>query len=571
MFDEKFLTELTEKNDIVDVVSQYVTLGKKSGSNRFGLCPFHNEKTGSFAVNTVGQYYHCFGCHKGGGVINFIMDIEGLSFPEAVEFLAKRVGMTVPEQTQSKEGEKRNRLYALNKEAALYYVEMLKSPEGEIARKYIQTRRLSPAIVKTFGIGFAPNSWNALRDAMHAKGYSDFEMFDAGLLKKSDKGSFYDAFRNRLMFPIVDIKKNVLGFSGRTLGDDGAKYLNSPDTAIFKKGDNLFGLNIAKKSHDDFMLLVEGNVDVVMLHQAGFDSAVAALGTALTNEQARLISRFKDQVVLAYDNDTAGHKASQKAIEIFQKLDIKTKVLRIDGAKDPDEYIKTKGATAFRNLIEKSENQMDFRLQNILSKYDLTQTEGKIDYLKEATRVVASLPDKIAREVYARKVAEKCEVQPDSVINQVELVRRSLIKTAWKKEEHNVQNVSQNTQPHDRSLRYDNLESAVAEEGVIRLMYLDPSIHCDLKAEEFTSPVLGHLYEVLSKSENRSLPVLSAELQPEEVSLLVELQSKPEDLSVSGTAMKDYISKIRKSAETDMDLRELANKLKNEGKGYVGK
>ena len=375
---EKFIQDLVDRSDIVDVVSGYVRLSKRSGANMFGLCPFHSEKTPSFSVSPDKQIYHCFGCGKGGGVISFIMEIENLSYPEAVAFLAKRAGMQMPEETDSAEGRKRARMLALNKDAARWFYAQLSQPAGAPAVAYIQKRGISPAMVKNFGLGAAPDTWDGLRDAMREKGYTENELFDAGLVKRGRQGGFYDAFRNRLMFPVIDVRGNVIGFSGRILGDGEPKYLNSPETLVFNKSRNLFALNLAKKSKSGYIILSEGNIDVVSLHQAGFDSAVASLGTSLTPEQARLISRYTNEVIIAYDNDGAGLKASQRAIGIMEKLDIKVRVLRMNGAKDPDEYIKTKGPEAFRKLLEGSENQMDYRLRAIREKYDLSVTEQKI-------------------------------------------------------------------------------------------------------------------------------------------------------------------------------------------------
>ena len=283
-FSESFLTELVERNDIVDVVSGYVRLSKKSGSNMFGLCPFHSEKTPSFSVSPDKQIYHCFGCGKGGGVINFIMEIENLGFRDAVEFLARRAGMQMPEEENDKESQKRARMLALNKDAAHFFYEQLYSPAGRPGLEYMQGRRIGRAAATNFGLGFAPDTWDSLRNAMKAKGYTDFELFDAGLVRKGKSGGFYDTFRSRLMFPVIDVRGNVIGFSGRIIGDGEPKYMNSPETLVFNKSRNLFALNLAKKSKSGYIILSEGNIDVVSLHQAGFDSAVASLGTSLTPE-----------------------------------------------------------------------------------------------------------------------------------------------------------------------------------------------------------------------------------------------------------------------------------------------
>ena len=578
-FSESFLTELTERNDIVDVVSGYVRLGKKSGSNMFGLCPFHSEKTPSFSVSPDKQIYHCFGCGKGGGVINFIMEIENLSFPEAVEFLAKRAGMPIPEEENDRESRKRSRMLSLNRDAARFFYAQLSTPQGGSARDYMAKRRIGPATAKNFGIGFAPDTWDSLEKAMREKGYTDFELFDAGLVRKGNKGGYYDTFRNRLMFPVIDVRGNVIGFSGRILGDGEPKYMNSPETLVFNKSRNLFALNLAKKSKSGYIILSEGNIDVVSLHQAGFDSAVASLGTSLTPEQARLLSRYTNQVIIAYDNDGAGIKAAQRAIGILEKLDLKVKVLRMSGAKDPDEFIKLKGADAFRNLLESSENQIDYRLRSVTDKYDLSVDEQKVEFLKEASDLVARLPGSVERQVYAMRVASMSGVSADVVTKEVERRRKKLVNQASRSEERQQSRPERQLQPEEKALRYEDPSSAAAEEGVIRLLYLDPALarNAELPApEEFSSPALGHIYSVLrdkiDRGETPSAATLGGALDGQEMSLLVRLLQKPELLSKGDRALADYIKRIRERKEQGKqvsDLRALADKLR-ETKGYEG-
>ena len=473
---EAFLQELVERNDIVDVVGSYVRLTKRSGSNQFGLCPFHSEKTPSFSVSPDRQIYHCFGCGKGGGVINFIMEIENLSFPEAVEFLAKRVGMTMPEQEDNREAKKRRRLLDLNRDAARFFYSCLSVPEGAPARDYMAKREITPATAKRFGLGFAPDTWDSLIKAMRELGYSEYEMFDAGLVRKGKNSGHYDTFRNRLMFPVIDVRGDVIGFSGRILGDGEPKYMNSPETLVFNKSRNLFALNLAKKSKSGHIILAEGNIDVVMMHQAGFDSAVASLGTSLTPEQARLISHYTKEVIIAYDSDGAGKKAAQRAIGLLDKLDVKVKVLSMSGAKDPDEYIKTKGADAFRNLLDKSENHIDYRLQAVTDKYDLSVDEQKVAFLKEASDMAARLSGAVERQVYSMRIAKMAGVSDDVVIQEVERRRKSLTRAATRRDAKSQAHPEKQFQPVEKEFRYENPESAAAEEGIIRLLYLEQGI-----------------------------------------------------------------------------------------------
>lgn len=576
---ESFLRELVEKNDIVDVVGEYVSLTKRSGSNRFGLCPFHSEKTPSFSVSPDRQIYHCFGCGKGGGVINFIMEIENLSFPEAVAFLAKRVGMQMPAESDDRDARRRRRLLDLNRDAAKFFYSCLSKPEGKPALDYMAARQIQPSTAKRFGLGYAPDTWDSLITAMKALGYSEYEMFDAGLVRKGKNGGHYDTFRNRLMFPVIDVRGDFIGFSGRILGEGEPKYMNTPETMVFSKSRNLFALNLAKKSKSGHIILAEGNVDVVMMHQAGFDGAVASLGTSLTSEQARLISHYVNEVIIAYDNDGAGKKAAQRAIGLLEKLDMKVKVLALAGAKDPDEYIKTKGADAFRNLLEKSENHIDYRLQAVTDKYDLSVDEQKVAFLKDASDLVAHLSGPVERQVYSMRIADMAGVSADVVAQEVERRRRRLIKSAQRTDARSASHPERQFQPKDKQLQYEDPESAAAEEGIIRILYLDQGL-CRGKelpdAEDFSSPALARIYSALKeKFENGgiiSMAALSAVLLPQEVSLLASLLQKPEALRNGDRALADYISRIKHRKELSSssdDLRQLASKYK-ETKGYEG-
>ena len=570
----------------------------------FGLCPFHSEKTPSFSVSPDKQIYHCFGCGKGGGVISFIMEIENLSFPEAVAFLARRANMPLPEQEDTRESKKRSRLLALNRDAARFFYEQLNSPVGERAREYMARRGISKTTAVNFGLGCAPDAWDALEKAMREKGYTDYELFDAGLIKKGRNGGWYDSFRDRLMFPVIDVRGNVIGFSGRILGENGPKYLNSPETPVFNKGRNLFALNLAKKSKSGYILLTEGNIDVVSLHQAGFDSAVASLGTSLTAEQARLISRYTDRVVIAYDNDAAGQKAAQRAIAILEKLDLKVRVLQMSGAKDPDEFIRLKGAEGFERLIEGSENQTEYLLAQIAKKYDLktdaqkldylreaeseNQTEyllaqiakkydlktdaQKLDYLREAEELLARRPSAAEREIYCRRIAAEVGISPQVLIGEVDSRRKRILRRAEKTEGRG--SPERGSQPAERQLRYDDPASAVAEEGVIRLLYLEPELASSPRLpapEEFSSPELGHIYTVLldrlRAGRAVTADVLGGELESAEVSQLVSILQKPEVLASSSRALDDYINRIRerrRAKEQGLDPMQIYQQRKKE-------
>jgi DNA primase len=414
---------------------------------------------------------------------------------------------------------------------------------------------------------------------MHEKGYTDREMFEAGLVRAGKKpGSYYDTFRNRLMFPVIDIRGNVIGFSGRILDDGEPKYMNSPETLVFNKGRGLFAINLAKKSKAGYIILAEGNVDVVSMHQAGFDSAVASLGTSLTPEQARLIARYTDQVVIAYDNDAAGQKAAQRAIGILEKLDIKVRILRMTGAKDPDEFIKKNGPEVFRSLLEQSENHIDFRLKTVQDKYDLKRDEERVAFLKEGAGLIASLPNQLERKVYSLRVAQLAGVDASAVEDEVNRLRKRLLSREKKQYERTELSPAKQFQPRDRAVRYENVRSARAEQGVISLMFQDPQLfrgEPPVRAEEFSAPTLAHLYAVLLErlqaGDTLELPLLAGRFSPEEMSLLTELISAPEIGPVSREkALADYIDVIRteqNKAADQQDLRAAAEKYRKT-KGY---
>ena len=574
-FSQDFLQELSDRNPIEDVVGEYVQFTKRSGQNLFGLCPFHSEKTPSFSVSPSKQIYHCFGCGKGGSVINFIMEIENLSFPEAVEFLARRAGMKVPEQQSDPGKPRRDRLYALNRDAARFFYEQLSTPAGAAAADYMLRRGIKPSTARRFGLGCAPESWDALCSAMKEKGYTERELYDAGLVRRGKKGGVYDAFRGRLMFPVIDVRGNVIAFSGRALGDVEPKYLNSPETPVFSKSHNLFGLNLAKKSKSGYIILVEGNIDVVSLHQAGFDSAVASLGTSLTPEQARLISRFKQEVVIAYDADEAGKKAAQRAIGILEKLELKVRVLTVRGAKDPDEFIKAKGPEAFQNLLAESENHVEYRLEAVRGKHDLGTDEGKVAYLKEAAGVIAELPDRAAREVYAMRAASQCGVSAEAVLDEVKQIRRRRSAAARRQTEREELRPLRMSQPREREIRYKDPRSAAAEEGVIRLLNLDPSLFrgVELGEADFSAPELWRIYSALRRRADEgaglSPAAMSGELTPEEFSLFTSIIQKPESTANGPRALADYIAVMRAGSEPEGDLLALQDRMKKT-KSYGG-
>ncbi|MBP3314037.1 MAG: DNA primase [Oscillospiraceae bacterium] len=579
-FPASFLDELSARNPIEDVVGQYVSLTRKS-SNLFGLCPFHSEKTGSFSVAPEKGIYYCFGCHKGGGVVNFIMEIENLDYPDAVRFLAKRANMEVPEDESYRNRYKsQERLKNLCLEAARFFRSQLTTPEAQVARDYLNKRGLSIDTVKKFGLGYAPNAWSALKDAMSAKGFSWEEMIEVGLaVKHPTKNSVYDYFRNRLMFPIIDVRGNVIGFGGRVLDDSKPKYLNSPETVIFNKRRNLFALNEAKKSKEKFIILTEGYMDAIALHQYGFDCAVASLGTAFTEEHAQLLAKYTEKVILTYDGDEAGQSATRRAIPMLEKAGLTVKVLQMQGAKDPDEFLKTYGPDAFRSLLNKSENQAEYHLRSIQKKYDLTKDDQRVAFLKEAAKFIATLRNAVEREIYGHRAAEAAGVNPETIKIEVDKAYRRQEEIRRKKQETQDLSATQSRQPAYRGIRYDNVRSAMAEEGLLRMLYQEPSLFTQvhLTQEQFSSSLLGRAYLAFRTQQEEGREVsfssLGEEFTKDEIAHLSSVLQKNRE-SVSEQALQDYIMVIhaeyqKRLPSGEAQLRALQERKKN-AKGYGG-
>ena len=574
-FPASFIDELVARNPIEDVVGQHVVL-KRSGGNMFGLCPFHGEKTASFSVAPDKGIYYCFGCHKGGGVINFQMEIEGLSYPDAVRALAKRVGMEVPEDEQYQSRYKQQeRLWALHKEAARFFHAQLYAPAGAEALKYALGRGMSKSILTTFGVGYAPDSWDSLVKAMRAKGYTEQELNDSGLVTVSQKnGNLFDRFRDRLMFPIIDVRGNVIAFGGRIIKNDpnAAKYLNSPETMIFNKRKNLFGLNLAKKSKAGSLILVEGNIDVVALHQYGFDNAVASLGTSLTEEQAALMTRYAEQIILIYDGDKAGQNATQRAIPILEKAGLQVKVLQITDAKDPDEFLKKFGADRFKLLLEGSSNRVEYQLNAIRQKYDIREDDQKVKYLQESADLICTLPSAVQREVYGARVAEAAKISTDAMKMEIDRAYKRRVNREKKRQEKIDLAPVQALKPKARTIHYDNMKSAMAEESILAQILRESAMldQCEgLKQEMFSVPLLGNVYGQLAHRYRQGLEVSVAvleDLTAEEMSHITGILQRHE-APVSQQAFADCVRTVRAEYQaagvgSEDDLLAYRNKLK---------
>lgn len=562
---EQFIDELVQRSDIADVVGEYVHLTPKGG-NMWGLCPFHTEKTPSFSVSRDKQIFHCFGCGKGGGAISFVMEIEHLSFPDAVRHLAKRLGMEVPETGSSDESRKKyRRAQEANKEAARFYHDYLKGSGGEEVRSYIAQRQISPKFATRFGLGAAPGEWDALTKALTAKGFSKMELLDAGLAVGGKNGGVYDKFRSRLMLPVIDVRGEVVGFTSRILpGLEGAKYLNSPDTVCFKKSQLIYALNFAKSTKRPNLILVEGNIDVITLHQAGFDNVVATMGTALTADHARILSRYTKELVLCYDNDEAGKKSTERVLGILKNADLNVRVLQLPNAvdaagkplkQDPDDFVKKFGPAAFEKCLSGSAGQNDYRIDALLQGADLTTDEGRMEFLRSAVEMVGKLASPIEREIYGNKAASAAGISGTAFAQEVERWRKGQARQARKKEERQSLIPASSRQPKARELRYENIRSGLAEEGVLRLVLLDGALFSKaaVEPEQFSSPVLGKAFRLLKNRYERGLsvqlPALAGEFSSNEMSHLVEVTAQPESLAYASQAMEDYINTIRAEAQ----------------------
>lgn len=478
---DSFLQELKMKTDIEDVISTYVTL-KRRGATLVGLCPFHNEKTPSFTVYPATQSFYCFGCGAGGDAITFVKKIENLDYLDAVKTLAQRAGLQMPQEGfDDSLSKRRRRILEMNREAARFYHSVLLSPEGKVGYDYYVGRALSAATINHFGLGFAPNQWDALLKHMRAKGYQPAELVDAGLARKGQKG-YYDNFRNRVMTPIIDVRGNVIAFGGRVLDDSKPKYINTGDTLVYKKTNELFALNFAKDSKEDALILCEGYMDVIAMHQAGFTNAVAGCGTALTTEQVRLISRYAKEVILTYDADEAGQKALQKAMTLFDQTDVKVRIPSLVGGKDPDEIIRTYGRDKFKGMLEGASNETEFRLLALRRQYNLATTQGKIDFIGGALQILATLPP-VEQDLYVSRLSEELGVERQNMKVQLQdLVARQgnrREKREFKRiVQENMRKTARETMATDASLR-----KLRAEDRLISLLLRYPD--CSRLCKDF--------------------------------------------------------------------------------------
>ncbi|WP_419510172.1 DNA primase [Candidatus Allofournierella excrementavium] len=558
MIPREYIDEVVRRSDITEVVSSYVQL-RHRGRTHTGLCPFHSEKTPSFVVYPETQSFYCFGCGAGGDVITFVRKINNLDYVEAVKMLAGRAGMPMPEE-DDKAGRLRSRVLAINKEAARFFYEQLnaENDDARAARAYWRGRGLSDSTIRRFGLGFSPNDFGALRRHLRTRGYTEEEMLASGFQKRSEKGNVYDVFRGRVMTPIFDLRGNVIAFGGRVLGDEKPKYINSPETLVYKKSKAMFALNIAKKSASRRYILCEGYMDVISLHQAGFDTAVAACGTALTQDQVRLLGEYADEVVLCYDSDEAGQKATARSLGLFAESPVKVSVLNIPGAKDPDEFIKKYGRERFEVLLNGTSNAIEYKLAKVREKYDLARPADRVEYIKDAIRLLAGRLTPTEREVYAGRLAEETDVAKANVMAQLEAAVRANQRRAQRQREKELLNTGAGADiklPYNAPGGEKALGVASAEQQLVAALIRDPSLiplaESRVKPEQFLMEDMAAAYAAVLEAKRQGhlpdLATLASALPEETVSRLSLLLARNYDVGLGRRDVEMYLERLEQS------------------------
>lgn len=555
IFDEDTIRDVRESNDIVDVVSQYVTL-KRVGSNFLGLCPFHNEKTPSFSVSPSKQMYHCFGCGEGGDVISFIMKYLNLDFVEALKLLAQRSNIILDEKLTNKDLEKekeKEAIYAINKEAARYFYENLANDIN--ALKYLYNRGINDKTIKVYGIGYSQKSWDGVLSFLQKKGYSTELIEKAGLIiKHSDGSRYYDRFRGRIMFPIIDTRGIVIGFGGRTIEDIQPKYLNSPDTVVFSKGSNLYGLNTAKKYCRDRVILVEGYMDVISLYQYGINYAVASLGTSLTSNQSRLLKRYSNNIYICYDSDNAGINAANRALDILKEENINARVLLLPEGKDPDDFIKENGSSQFEKLFDSSYNYIDFKIIFYKKKYNLNTLEGKIGFTKEISNMLMEVESPVELDAYINKVSLETSISKNAIVEEIQKKRSGQVNSIVKDKYINIKyrNTNKyNILPVNYSLEPGHL---MAEKKLLNFLINDKKLFNNIKnkfgPEKFLDQVYRRVAEIVFNIYDNKEVINPDDIvvyfEGEELEKIKEVINIESDISEDEKikAVEDYIKKI---------------------------
>lgn len=557
---DSFLDELKARSDITEIVSGYVSL-KRRGKNMVGLCPFHNEKTPSFNIYPENGSFYCFGCGTGGDVITFIRRIENLDYMEAVRFLAQRAGLNVPEdQVDDGMARLRSRILEINRETARFYHRILMGEEGKAGLSYLTGRGLSLRTIRHFGLGFSPAGRFQLCDHLRGMGYSDEELITANVAFKSRSGRAMDRFNNRVMYPIIDLRGNVIAFGGRILTDEKPKYINTNDTPVYHKSNGLFAMNFAKNTDSGQLILAEGYMDVISLHQAGFTQAIASLGTSLTTEQARLISRYAKEVVICYDSDSAGQKATARAIPILREAGLLVRVMSVPDGKDPDEFIRShgeEGRLRFQKLLDACGNDVEYQLQKLKSQQNIQTESGRVQYLNAAAEVLAGIQNPIERDVYAGRLAEEAGVERSSVLLLIRQLDRKREKIRRKQELRTAQQEVGAVKDRVNPEKKDHLRAAAAEEGLIAHLFSHPDDAENLRAKippekfctAFNRRVYGLLLEKIGKDRVLALSDLSHDLTVEEISSVARILARRNDTPAIRQDVEEYIRVILQEGE----------------------
>ena len=566
-YDSGLIEEIKANTDIVEVVSQYVSL-KRKGRNYFGLCPFHNEKSPSFSVSETKQIFHCFGCGAGGDVIGFLKKIENIEFKDAVEMLAERANITLPKIETTKEEQKiamlKEKVYQINEIAAQYFHENLYKPTAKPAQEYVKKRRLDNNTLKKFQIGYSGN-FDELYRELRKRGFNDEEIFESKLVLMSKNGTPNDAFKKRLMFPIKDVKDRVIAFGGRALDDSKPKYINSPDTICYNKGRNLYALNIAKKTEKDFIIMVEGYMDAVSLHQRGIDNAVASLGTALTEKQGRLLKRYKSKIIIGYDADGAGQSATMRGLEILQSIGYDIRILQLEGAKDPDEFIIKYGSGKFNLYVQNAISLVEFKVKNLQKTLDINQVNDKIKFLNEVSNILSKVENDIEKEVYIDKISEQYNISKEAIYAQ--LNKLAYANSAGAK----ILERQVAPKPVETKSKIEENNKNSAKENLIILLLINEGENVYQKIKDKISPddfkdernkkIVKVLYEELEKGDISNVIGLF-EKDDELISHITYILSKELDISDVDKAVDDLVNKFLKEKlleEKNMILKKLVS------------
>ncbi len=576
-FSDDFIYQLQLGNPIDDVMKSYVNLIRR-GHNFVCSCPFHSEKTPSCTVYPDTQSFYCFGCAAGGDVITFIRKIENLEYIEAIKLLAERAGLDIPTDKQGEQTARiKARILEINRETAVFFYKSLTSDSSKTGLKYFASRGLSPQTIKKYGLGYADNSWDKLKNHLLSLNFKEDELVTAGVCL-SKNGNTFDLFRNRAMFPIMDLRGNIIGFGGRILDDGMPKYINTMDTPVFKKSRNLFSLNFAKNSSSNRLILAEGYMDVIAINQAGFENVVATLGTSLTSEQARLISQYAKEVIISYDSDNAGQKATSRAINLLGEAGVTTRIINMEGAKDPDEYIKKFGATRFKLLLDNSDGAINFELEKCKEGLDLSTEIGKVECLKRTVKVLSQIYNQLERDVYISKVSKNYEISLDvlkaQIDNEITKIYKKDKNSSWK-DIVTKSRFKDDINPEINQYPKENK----AEEGIIAYLFQNPDmikkvLDCitpEHFVTSFNKKVFMILCEKLNSSTNFTLSFLSDEFSDSEMGRITGIEAKHRDIILTEQVVDDYMkilidfnkNKLLDNINSDEDLLELAERLKN--------